>query len=122
MFALIQSYYQVTNDKTQKGKISVYINLYINPRFSTYTLHRWQGHFFVVHFRIFFLNSLNDFEHFKFLGSKFKTWALKEEIASVSYRTVFTFISSKIESFFNFEYILQDFWCYITLNFEYSNC
>ena len=98
MFALIQSYYQVTNDKTQKGKISVYINIYINPRFSTYTLHRWQGHFFVVHFRIFFLNSLNDFEHFKFLGSKFKTWALKEAIASVSLRTVFTFIRSKSAS------------------------
>ena len=64
-------------------KISVYINLDINPRFCTYTLHRWQGHSFVVYFRVFSLNSLKDFEHFKFLGTKFQIWAPKDAVVSV---------------------------------------
>ena len=73
----------------------ILINLYINPRFCTYTLHRRQGHFFVVHFRIFSLNSLRDFEHFKFVGTKFQVWAHKEAIVSVTYRTGFKFLRYK---------------------------
>ena len=71
---------KITNSKTWTCKIWVYINLYISSRFWKYTLHRGQGHSFVVHFRIFLLNSLKIFEHFKFFGTKFQIWAPKEAI------------------------------------------
>ena len=61
----------------------MHINLYINLRFCTYTLHGRQGHAIVVRFRIFFLNLLKDFEHFKFLGTRFQIWALKNAIVCV---------------------------------------
>ena len=66
----------------------MYIKLYINPRFCIYTLHRRQGQSFVVRFRIFFLNSLRDFEHFKFVGTQFQIWSPKEAIVYVPYRAV----------------------------------
>ena len=85
----------MTNGKTYTCRISVYINLYINPRFCKNTLHRQQGHSLVVHFRMFFLNSLKHFEHFKFLDTKFQIWIPKEAIVSVSYRALFTFLRYK---------------------------
>ena len=77
----------------------MYNNLYINARFCTYTLHRQTRNSLVVHFWIFFLNSLKDFKHFKFLGSNFQIWTPKEAIVYVPYKTVFTFLHCRRTSF-----------------------
>ena len=53
---------------------------------------RRQGASVLVNFKIFFLSSLEHFEHFKCLGTKFEIWAPKDAIASVPYDTVFTFL------------------------------
>ena len=55
----------------------------MNHRFCTYTLNRRQGHFFIIHLRIFFFNLYKDLEYFKFLGTEFQIWAPKEAIVSV---------------------------------------
>ena len=88
----------------------MYINLYINPRFCTNTLHRREGHFFLVYFQISFLNLLKDVEHFTFLDTKFQIWAPKEVIVSVPYRKVFKFLRSRLTS------LQKLYWRFLILN------
>ena len=103
---------------------------YIKPRFCTYILQRCViGDIIVIYFSIFFINSLKDFEYFKFLGTKFQIWVLEEANVSMKYGTLFTFltlqmhISSKMMLvIFNFKCILHNFWCYIVMNFKSFSC
>ena len=55
-------------------------------------MHRRQEVSVLINFRIFFLSSLENFEHFKCLGTKFEIVAPKDAIVSVPYETVFTFL------------------------------